>query len=78
MQVLAAVRWLDIPAALLRTHFSPISLAVSEARLSISAGAARATSYFTISRLLLFAEDDFALADELIVEPEAVFVGGGL
>jgi hypothetical protein len=29
-------------------------------------------------RLLLLAEDDFALANELIVEPEAVFVGGSL
>jgi hypothetical protein len=26
--------------------------------------------------LLLFAENDFALADELVVEPEAVLVGG--
>jgi len=27
--------------------------------------------------LLLLAEDDFALADELVVEPETVLVGGG-
>jgi hypothetical protein len=29
-------------------------------------------------RLLLLAKDDFALADELVVEPETVLIGGAL
>jgi hypothetical protein len=29
-------------------------------------------------RVLFFTEDDFALADELVVKPEAVLVGGAL